>query len=110
MGQRELSLVSIARWPKSLLQTYAQISTQPVDELQNGARIGLDDAFHHRLADRVPNCNRNTLRVYIHPDIFSAANHRAFLSVGVEASTETLLQKGRPFIFRRVIGNLKNPL
>jgi hypothetical protein len=29
---------------------------------------------------------------------------RAFLSVGVEASTQTLLQKGRPFILRRLIG------
>jgi hypothetical protein len=29
---------------------------------------------------------------------------RAFLSVGVEASTQTLLQKGRPFILRRVAG------
>jgi len=32
---------------------------------------------------------------------------RAFLSVGVEASTQTLLQKGRPFILRRVTGDLK---
>jgi hypothetical protein len=29
---------------------------------------------------------------------------RAFLSAGVEVSTQTLLQKGRPFILRRVTG------
>jgi hypothetical protein len=31
---------------------------------------------------------------------------RAFLSVGVEASTQTLLQKGRPFILRRLTGDV----
>src|SRR6516164_7311897 len=43
----------------------AQISAQPVDELQNGARFGLDDAFHHYLADRVPHTNRNAFLVHI---------------------------------------------
>ena len=43
--------------------------------------------------------------VYVHTDIFGAANHkRALLSVGVVACTQTLLQKGRPFILRPVTG------
>jgi hypothetical protein len=36
--------------------------------------------------------------VHVHADIFSAVSHkRAFLSGWFEASTQTLLQKGRPF-------------
>jgi len=46
--------------------------------------------------------------VDVHTDIFSFANHkRALLSVGVVVCTQTLLQKGRPFILRpAVIGNV----
>jgi hypothetical protein len=45
--------------------------------------------------------------VHIHADIFSASHKRVFLSGGVEASTQTLLQKGRPFILRRITGDVK---
>jgi hypothetical protein len=43
-----------------------------------------------------------------HPDIFSASHKRVFLSGGFEASTQTLLHKGRPFILRRITGNWEN--
>jgi hypothetical protein len=49
----------------SFFEGDAQISAQPVDELQNGARFGLDDAFHHYLADRVPHTYRNAFLVHI---------------------------------------------
>src|SRR5215471_630782 len=51
--------------PGSFFEGDAQISTQPVDELQNSAGFGLDDAFHHYLADRVPHTNRNAFLVHI---------------------------------------------
>jgi hypothetical protein len=43
--------------------------------------------------------------VHIHADIFS--HKRVFLSGGFEASTQTLLHKGRPFILRRVTGKVR---
>jgi hypothetical protein len=36
--------------------------------------------------------------VHVHADIFCASHKRVFLSGWFEASTQTLLQKGRPFI------------
>jgi hypothetical protein len=62
--------------PGSFFERDAQISAQPVDELQDGARLGLDDAFHHHLAEGVPHGYRNTFRVHIHTDIFSAGHKR----------------------------------
>ena len=35
----------------SELEPY-EFSAQPVDELQNGARLGLDDTLHHDFAER----------------------------------------------------------
>ena len=46
------------RSPRFLLQRNAQISAQSVNELQDGARLVFNDAFHHDLADRVPHRNR----------------------------------------------------
>ena len=40
-----------------------QVVHQSVNELQDGAGLGLDDAFHHDLADRVPHRNRNAFIV-----------------------------------------------
>jgi hypothetical protein len=34
--------------------------------------------------------------VHVHADIFGASHKRVLLSGGVEANTQTLLQKGRP--------------
>ena len=59
---------------ESVIETKASMILQFLDglrgdELQNGARLGLDDAihaaFHQHLTDRVHHCNRNALRVYI---------------------------------------------
>ncbi len=60
--------------PGSFFKGDAQIPVQPVDELQNGARLGLDDAFHHDLPTRVHHCDRNTFLVHVHADIFSAGH------------------------------------
>lgn len=54
----------------------AQISAQPIDELQAGVRLGLDDAFHRHRADGY----RNTLFVHIHTDILSAGAKRVLFS------------------------------
>src|ERR1700747_1039724 len=35
--------------PSAFFKREVPISTQPVDKMQNGARFGLDDAFHHPL-------------------------------------------------------------
>jgi len=58
--------------PCSFFEDDAQISAQPVDELQNGAPLGLDDTLHHDLADGVPHANRNAFHVHIHADVFKA--------------------------------------
>ena len=50
-----------------------------MDELQKRACFGLDDTFHHQLADSIPHGNRNTFRVHIHADIFSASYKRVLL-------------------------------
>src|SRR5215467_486006 len=85
--------------PGSFFKSDLQVSTQSIEKLQNGVGLRLDDTFHHDLAGRISDRNRNAFLVYVHTDIFSAANHeRALLSVGVVACTQTLLQKGRPFI------------
>jgi hypothetical protein len=44
--------------------------------------------------------------MHVHTDIFGAGHKRAFLSGWFETSTQTLLQKGRPFILRRKIGQV----
>jgi hypothetical protein len=66
--------------PGSFFEDNAQISAQPVEELQNAARLGLDDTLHHDLADGVPHANRNAFHVHIHADIFNAGHKRVFLS------------------------------
>ena len=43
--------------------------------------------------------------VHVHADIFCASHKRVFLSGWFEASTQTLLQKGRPFILRPADSN-----
>ena len=62
--------------PGSFFKGDAQISDQPVDELHNSARIGLDDTFHHHLADGVPHGDRNTFRMYVHMDGLWRVHHR----------------------------------
>jgi hypothetical protein len=59
------------------------------------------------LAGSISDGNRNTFLVYIQTDIFNVASHkgRSFLE-GLSRTLKTLLQKGRPFILRRVTGNL----
>jgi len=49
-----------------------QVSTQPIDKLQNHARFRLDDAFHHDLSCTIHHRNRNAFLVYIHTDILFA--------------------------------------
>ena len=61
-----------------------------------------DLTFHHDLSDSISDRDRNAFLVHVHADIFSGASHkRVFLSGWFEASTQTLLQKGHPFILRR---------
>jgi hypothetical protein len=45
----------------SITGATGQISAQPVDKLQNHAGLCFDDGFHHHLADRIHDGNRNTL-------------------------------------------------
>src|SRR6266403_18454 len=58
--------------PGSFFKRDLQLSTQPVDKVQNDVRFGLDHAFHHDLSSSIPDRNRNTFLVHIHADIFSA--------------------------------------
>jgi hypothetical protein len=66
--------------PGSFFKRDLQISAQPLDELQNGARFRLDDAFHHDLSSRIHHGDRNAFPVHIHADIlFAIHNWRSCL-------------------------------
>jgi hypothetical protein len=51
-----------------------QISPQPIEKLQDHARFRLNEAFHHDLANSIPDRYRNAVLVYIHTNIFSAGH------------------------------------
>src|SRR5258708_33332881 len=91
--------------PSSFFQGDMQLTAQPVHKIQNDVGFRLDHTFHHQLPGIIPDRNRNAFLVHIHADIFSASHKRVFLSGGFEASTQTLLHKGRPFILRRLLGS-----
>jgi hypothetical protein len=80
--------------PSAFFKREVHISAQPVDKLQNGARFGLDDAFHHHLAGRIQNCDRNAFLMHVQADIFSASHRGCSFLVGNEPSTQNLLQRG----------------
>jgi len=48
------------------------MGSQEIDKLHNHAGFGVDDAFHHDLAGRISDGNRNTFLVHIHADMFGA--------------------------------------
>jgi hypothetical protein len=84
--------------PGSFFKGDMHVPAKPFDKLQDHARFRFDDTFHHDLAGSIPDRDRNAFLVHVHADIFSAVSHKkAFLSGWFEASTQTLLQKGRPF-------------
>src|SRR5215510_4883819 len=56
---------------RAFLKSDLQVSAQPVDKLQDHAGFGFDDRFHHYLAGRIPDSNRNAFLVNVHTDIFS---------------------------------------
>src|SRR5215510_8864990 len=56
---------------RAFLKSDLQVSAQPVDKLQDHAGFGFDDRFHHYLAGRIPDSNRNAFLVNVHADIFS---------------------------------------
>jgi len=49
-------------------------------QLQDGARLGLDDAFHCYFADGVYHRDRNTFPVHVHADKFSVGRKWVLLS------------------------------
>ena len=88
--------------PSSFLKRDVHVSAQPFEKLQNRARFRLDDAFHHDLPSIIPDRDRNAFLVHVHADILSAS-HKGVPLWKVEFSTQNLLQKGHPFILRRVV-------
>lgn len=46
-----------------------QVTVQPLDTLQDSARLGFDDGFHHQLSIAVHYRNRNGFLVNVHADI-----------------------------------------
>src|SRR6266478_2422748 len=92
--------------PGSFFKGDLQLSTQPVDKVQNDVRFGLDHAFHHDLSSIVTNRNRNTFLVHIHADIFSASHKGCSFLEELSSTLKTYSKRGRPFILRRVIGQV----
>jgi hypothetical protein len=48
--------------------------------------------------------------VHIHPDILHAIHRGCSFLEGFERTLKNLLQKGRPFILRRITGHVPLPL
>jgi hypothetical protein len=80
--------------PGLFLECDAQIPAQPVDELQNRARFGLDDAFHHYLANRVSHCNRNAFVCTSIPIYLTLVIQGCSFPEKFEQGTQNLLQRG----------------
>jgi VWFA-related protein len=91
---------------QQVVQPRGRGSAQPSDKLQNHARFRFDDTFHHHLPGIIPDGNRNTFLVNVHADIFSAGHKGVPFWRGSSRTLKTLLQNGRPFIMRRVIGHV----
>src|SRR3984885_5830237 len=85
--------------PSPFFKRNLHISTQPVDELQNHTRLGLEDAFHHHLPGGIHHGNRNTFLVHVHADIFLTTCHKgcSFLE-GLSQSLQTYSTRGALFI------------
>jgi hypothetical protein len=83
-----------------------QISAQPVDKLQNHAGFCFDDTFHHYLAGRMSDRNRNTFLVNIHPDIFSAGHKGVPPLERLSQAPKPYSTRGALSILRRKTGNL----
>jgi aspartokinase len=55
--------------PSAFFKTDVQAPAEPLDKLKNRNGFGFDDAFHHQLARRVQDRDRDRFLVHIHPDI-----------------------------------------
>src|SRR5260370_25785211 len=71
-----------------------QASAQPMHELENRNRLGLDDAFHHQLAGGIQYRDRDRVLVNNHSDILRAFHRRVLLSGGEMATAHSLVQGG----------------
>src|SRR5258707_9738429 len=67
-------------------------------ELKNRNRLGFDDAFHHQLAGRIQNRDRDRVLVNIHPDILCAFHRRVILSDSETANAHSLIQGATSYI------------
>jgi hypothetical protein len=48
-----------------------QVTAYSLDKLQDGARLGFDDGFHHQFSIAFHHCNRNGFFVNVHADILN---------------------------------------
>jgi len=81
--------------PGPFLKGDVKVPALPVDKLQNDARFRLHHTFQHDLSCIIHDRDRNAFLVHIHTDILFVYPLRAFLSVGIEASTQPY-SKGAP--------------
>jgi hypothetical protein len=102
-----------APWPDSAAATPSEMSMPPGIKRWRRDQLGLPrtrsrDALHHDLPCTIPHRNRNTFLMHIHADILFCCPWRALLSVvSLSRTLQTLRQKGRPFILRRVTVYMK---
>jgi hypothetical protein len=59
-----------------------QLAPQTVDKLQNAARFGFHDRFHHQLATAIQDGDDNRFLVHVHADILHLATHSSCLLEG----------------------------
>jgi hypothetical protein len=86
------------RRPGAFFKCQMQAPAQSMHELKNRIRLGFDDAFHHQLAGRIQNRDRDRVLVNIHPDILCAFHRRLLLSDGETANAHSLIQGAPSYI------------
>ena len=86
------------RRPSAFFKRQIQAPAQTMHELKNRNRLGFDDAFHHQLAGRIQNRDRDRVLVNIHPDILCIFHRRVLLSDGETANAHSLIQGASSYI------------
>src|SRR5712692_4465382 len=71
-----------------------QAPAQSLDKLENGAGLGFDDGFHHQLARRIQDRDRDRFLVNIQADILCAIHRGCSFLKGLRRTLQTYSKRG----------------
>src|SRR5258708_36425676 len=86
------------RSPSAFFKRQIQAPAQSMHELKSRIRLGFDDPFHHQLAGRIQNRDRDRVLVNIHPDILCAFHRRVLLSDSETTNAYSLIHGATSYI------------